>query len=97
MVEGGCYYTSNRNLVPNHIEYECSPVYGTLSSCACIGGTTGLGMYGGTGNIYAGKKRWNAVLPSAALTKTSLFLPPDAGISVLWAAWNVQEREREGS
>ena len=62
MVEGGCYYTSNRNLVPNHIEYECSAVYGTLSSCACIGGTvTGLGMYGGTGNIYAGKKRWNAV------------------------------------
>ena len=60
----------------------------------CIGDA---GMYGGPGNIYAGKKRWNAVLPSAALTKTSLFLPPDAGISVLWAAWNVQEREREGS
>ena len=32
-------------------------------------------MYGGTGNIYAGKKRWNAVEPSAVLTKTSLFLP----------------------
>ena len=34
--------------------------------------------------------RWR---PSAALTKTSLFLP-DARISVLWAAWNVQELPR---
>ena len=61
----------------------------------CIGDA---GMYGGPGNIYAGKKRWNAVLPSAALTKTSLFLPltPDARISsVLSRAWNVQELSRE--
>ena len=74
---GGCYYRWNRK-VCGHIEYECSPVYGTrgpLSSPACIGDGTGRGMYGGTGNIYAGKKRWNAVPPSAALTKTSLFLP----------------------
>ena len=42
--------------------------------------------------------RWRL---SAALTKTSLFLP-DARISVLWPAWNVQELprregERQGS
>ena len=77
----GDVITSSNRKVCGHIEYECCPVYGTrgpLSSrAACIGDGTGRreGMYGGTGNIYAGKKRWNAVEPSAVLTKTSLFLP----------------------
>ena len=95
MVEGGCYYTSNRNLVPNHIEYECSPVYGTLSSCACIGGTGDwLGYVWGDGQYLCGKETMECGGGSAALTKTSLFLPltPDARISsVLSRAWNVQE------
>ena len=95
----GVITSSNRKVVCEHIEYECSPVYGTrgpLSSPACIGdhwAAAGEGMYGGTGNIYAGKKRWNAVAPSAVLTKTSLFLPArmQRDLCPLWVAWNVQE------
>ena len=56
-------------------------------------------MYGGTGNIYAGKKRWNAVPPSAALTKTSLFLPAGCRdlcpLGCLECPRIVQERKRE--
>ena len=71
-----------------------------LSSPACIGdGRAGGGMYGGTGNIYAGKKRWNAVPPSAALTKTSLFLPAGCRdlcpLACLECPRIVQEKERE--
>ena len=98
---GGCYYRAGGiERCPRTLNMNAPRSSMGLSSPACIGdGRAGGGMYGGTGNIYAGKKRWNAVPPSAALTKTSLFLPAGCRdlcpLACLECPRIVQEKERE--